>query len=915
MPTSPPSAPTEARSHLSTEIHRLGATLGRIITDIEGKKSFRTLERIRQLAKSRRAGSAPAAQQLAALVARLNPEDAFTQGMAFTLYFELVNLAEENHRITRLRAHRHEWLQHRTKAPRESIAAAIAELKRKGVRARELQQRLDTLSIELILTAHPTESKRRTILTKLQRLGLILRSRSEATGGSEWSDPLEVEREILSLWLTDRSRSSRPEVTDEAKTGLWYFDTTLFATLPHLQEDLERALARHYPTVRAPSGWLRFGSWIGGDRDGNPNVTAAVTSDVLQLNRRLALEKLRESAHVLSRSLTLSSQRDPAASAALERAQHQDSLTARTETMARRYPAEPFRLLMAVLRDRLAAAASDTKSAGLAGTGEHISKPEIAATFAMADAALRAGKATLLAEGELHKARNQLEVFGLHTAKLDLRQHSSRHEAAVAELLGRADYPALPEAEKRAVLTQTLARAAVIPPAGDAALSAEARMVIDPLRVAVTAAHTYGPDALGIYIISMTDEVSDILEVVLLQAWTGAQLPIAPLFETREDLERAPQILGELFAAPAYAGHLALHSRHQHVMLGYSDSNKDCGYLTANWVLYTAQDAIAALAHSHQVRLTLFHGRGGSIARGGGPAAKAILAQPVGLRDGGIRVTEQGEVLSTRYHDPDLAHRILEQMAYGVLLGAQAAQKTFHVPDTWRRLMDRMSEASLQAYVSTVRDDPDFLVFWRQATPIDEIAELKFGSRPTFRRATTAIADLRAIPWVFSWMQSRFNFPGWFGLGTGLEAVLAEGPAARRRLCAMYRDWTFFQTLIDNAQLTLRKADLGIATLYAGLVKDRRIRARILRLLEEEFHRTERAILVITGQQSLLEKEPVLQRSVALRNPYIDPLNYLQVEMLRRRRSDKLTPAEEEATRRVVEITINGISGGLRNTG
>ena len=915
MPHVPHSAPPEPKSQLSAEIHRLGATLGRIITQIEGGKSFRTLERIRQLAKARRAGSAQAARRLAAQVARLDPEAAFTQGMAFTLYFELVNLAEENHRIARLRAHRHDWRQGRAKAPRESIAAAIAELKRQGVGARTVQQRLDSLSIELILTAHPTESKRRTILTKLQHLGLILRSRSEAAGSTEWSDPLEVERAIVSLWLTDRSRSARPEVTDEAKTGLWYFDTTLFTTLPRLQEDLTRALARHYPTVRAPDGWLRFGSWIGGDRDGNPNVTAAVTAEVLQLNRRLALEKLREAAHLLSRSLTLSSRRDPAAAAALEQAQHQEeSLTARTESMARRYPNEPFRLMMAVLRDRLAAAASGTKAEGLAGAAEQISRSEISATFAMADAALRAGKATLLAEGELRQARNQLEVFGLHTARLDLRQHSSRHAAAVAALLARPDYPTLDEAGKRAVLAEALATATVLPADADAALDEETKTVIAPLRVAAAADPT-GTEALGLYIISMTDDVSDVLEVVLLLAWTGVQLPVAPLFETREDLERAPQILGELFSAPVYAAHLARQHRHQHVMLGYSDSNKDCGYLTANWVLYTAQDAIAALAHSRGVRLTLFHGRGGSIARGGGPAAKAILAQPVGLRDGGIRVTEQGEVLSTRYHDPDLAHRILEQMAYGVLLGAQAAQKTFPVPAAWRRLMDRMSETSLAAYVAVVRDDPDFLVFWRQATPIDEIAGLKFGSRPTFRRATTAIADLRAIPWVFSWMQSRFNFPGWFGLGTGLEAVLAGGPAARRRLCAMYRDWIFFQTLIDNAQLTLRKADLGIATLYAGLVKDRRVRVRILRLLEEEFRRTEQAILVITGQQALLEKEPVLQRSVALRNPYIDPLNYLQVEMLRRLRAGNLSPAGEEATRRVVEITINGISGGLRNTG
>jgi phosphoenolpyruvate carboxylase len=350
-------------------------------------------------------------------------------------------------------------------------------------------------------------------------------------------------------------------------------------------------------------------------------------------------------------------------------------------------------------------------------------------------------------------------------------------------------------------------------------------------------------------------------------------------------------------------------------MLGYSDSNKDCGYLTANWALYQAQETIAATARRHGVKLTLFHGRGGSIARGGGPAARAILAQPAGLRDGGIRVTEQGEVLSTRYHDPDLAHRILEQMAYGVMLGTQAAQTTAELPAEWREAMETMSAAGLAAYRAAVHDDPEFLEFWRQATPIDQISNLKLGSRPTFRRATQSVDDLRAIPWVFSWMQSRFNFPGWFGLGSGLEAVLRRGAEGRKLLRAMHAAWPFFQTLIDNAQLTMRKADMGIAALYAGLVENPQVRTRIRRLIEAEFARTEKAILAVTGERQLLAGEPVLLRSVQLRNPYIDPLNYLQVEMLRRLRTGKLPPAEADATRAVIELTINGISGGLKNTG
>jgi phosphoenolpyruvate carboxylase len=385
---------------------------------------------------------------------------------------------------------------------------------------------------------------------------------------------------------------------------------------------------------------------------------------------------------------------------------------------------------------------------------------------------------------------------------------------------------------------------------------------------------------------------------------------VAPLFETLEDLVNAPAVLADLFALPGHR------PSHQHVMLGYSDSNKDCGYITANWALFKAQETISQVCRGAGVALTLFHGRGGSIARGGGPAAKAILAQPAGLRDGGIRVTEQGEVLSTRYHDPDLAHRILEQMAYGVMLGIHSAEAEATTPQEWREAMEEMSGAGFAAYRALVHDDPEFLVFWRQATPIEEIGTLKLGSRPTYRRATKSVSDLRAIPWVFSWMQSRFNFPGWFGLGSALQSILRKGAKGRERLRAMHAGWPFFQTLIDNAQLTMRKADMGIASLYSDLVEDPKIRRRIFGILSAEFELTERSILAVTGQRRLLGREPVLLRSVELRNPYIDPLNYIQVDMMRRLRvPEPPAPTEAEAIHAVIELTINGISGGLKNTG
>jgi len=903
---------------LRSEVRGLGAALGRVITRIEGKGTFDTVEALRKLAKARRASDPGAEGQLARAVAELDPQAAFNQAMAFTLYFELVNLAEENFRIILLRRRRvaRALCREDGRPIRESIEAAVIELKQAGVGAQEMQRLVDALSIELVFTAHPTETKRRTLLAKLGRLAAILRARAlpESTPDIAVLDSETVEREIASLWLTDRSRTAKPGVKDEARTGLWYFDTTLFETMPRLQLDMERALAAHYPGVRPPRRWLTFGSWIGGDRDGNPEVTADTTAEVLLLHRRLAIEKLRGASRDLGRSLTVSDRRDSVVPALRRELREDLHLSKHLEELEARYPHEPYRLLFGVLSERLAQARDEVRDPGMlmgsAVVGSGLTARTVSDTLETVRAGLEAGRAGMLASGELAVASTQFEVFGLHMARLDLRQHSSLHEAAVAEVLSRPDYPSLDEEQKRSVLLAALGSACALDAESLGRLSGATRNVINPLVLAAHSARSIGPEALGIYIISMTNGLSDILEVELLQRLAGSSLPIAPLFETLDDLERAPEVLAGLFALPGRR------PVHQHVMLGYSDSNKDCGYITSNWALFKAQETISRVCREQGVAVTLFHGRGGSIARGGGPAAKAILAQPAGLRDGAIRVTEQGEVLSTRYHDPDLAHRILEQMAYGVMLGIHAAGAESAAPAEWVEAMEEMSRAGFKAYAALVHHDPDFLAFWRQATPIDEISNLKLGSRPTYRRATQSVADLRAIPWVFSWMQSRFNFPGWFGLGSALESLLKRGPKGRDLLRAMHAGWPFFQTLIDNAQLTMRKADMGIAALYSDLVEDAKIRRRVFAVLSAEFERTEAAILRVTGQKRLLGREPVLLRSVELRNPYIDPLNYIQVDMIRRLRgSPSLPPREAEAVRAVIELTINGISGGLKNTG
>jgi phosphoenolpyruvate carboxylase len=916
--------PENSPDSLASEIRKLGLILGDIIVKLEGKPILDLEEKLRLLAKSSRGGDTRAEAELLIAVQKLSVSEAARMAMAFTVYFELVNLAEETHRVRLLRKRRRAQYATPGSAPmRESIGAALREFKERNVPAELVQSLLDKLSIELVFTAHPTESKRRTMLNKLQRLSNRLQNpgaliEDEITG---IENPRALEAEMTALWLTDRSRAARPEVTDEVRTGLWYFDTTLWQTVPLLQDELERALADTYPTVKAPTQWIKFGSWMGGDRDGNPNVTPKVTAEAMMLHRKLALDKIDKALRSLSQQISISSRLDGVSPEVMKLVQGDSILDPHLKSIRDRYPFEPYRLALIGLRDRVIEASKNEKSSLLLdfngdATGALKTK-DVSELLEMISASLKSHRAALLAEGELHRLQQQVTLFGLSVARLDVRQHSMRHETAMTEILKAVnvtpDYAALSEQEKLALMAKILA--APVPKLPDN-FTPETTDVVGSISVLKRAIELYGTEAVGAYVISMTHDLSDIIEVMVFAHLVGVALDIAPLFETLDDLEAAPGILNGMFDYAPYWKHLESRGKHQQIMLGYSDSNKDCGYFTANWALFQAQETIADVCKKRGLGLTLFHGRGGSIARGGGPAAKAILAQPAGCYDAKIRVTEQGEVLSTRYHDPDLAFRIIEQMAYGVLLGAEAAQKEAAVPAAWRAAATEMSALAYHAYEALVHKDPEFIEFWKIATPIEEIGGLKLGSRPTFRRATKSVEDLRAIPWVFSWMQSRFVFPGWYGLGSALEQFAAKGEAQAELLRTMYKEWMFFKATIDNAQLTLLKADMQIAFHYAMMVPDEKIRVRIFDIIAAEFSRTEHAILAITGQKSLLEREPVLAKSVQLRNPYIDPLNYIQVEMIKRLRSieDKTSPEADEL-RAVIELTINGVSGGLKNTG
>ena len=901
---------------LPATINLLGDTLGAVLRAQESLALFETEESVRALAKARRAGDPEAAARLAAAVAALSPDAARAIASAFAVYFDLVNLAEEAHRIHALRAR--ERAQDPTPIA-ESVGAAVARLKAQGVTHAAMAALIADLHVELVLTAHPTEAKRRTILSKLQRVAELL-------ARLEDPDLLPAERrtlmaslraEITALWLTDRSRTAKPAVTDEVRTGLYFVDAIFWEALPRLTADLAAALRAHYPGLTPAPRWLTLASWIGGDRDGNPSVVAAVTAETLRLHRGLAVERHRRALREAARRLSLSGRRCPPPPALTAWLDARRPLPARIASLETRYADEPYRLALSLLAADLEVASTEDMTARLLDDAPHRALADAGEIERVVTVVARAIPSEL-AEDTLGPLRMQLGAFGLHGARLDIREESGRLAAALGALLaglGRgSDFAEASEPERAQRVQALLAEPAPKPAELVAAAGEEpAGETWRLFRLLARARDVYGKVSLGPFVISMTRGPADVLTVLLLARWSGgdAGLAIAPLVETLDDLDAAPRILEALFRLPVYRAHLAGGGDEQMVMIGYSDSNKDGGYLAANWALYRAQEALARVCSDHGVRLTLFHGRGGTVARGGGgPAGRAIRAQPPGTVRGRFRLTEQGETIASRYADPALAHRHLEQIVSAVLL-ASAETPRGDVAAPWRGAMSAMAEAARAEYLALVDGTPGFLEYWQAATPIDEISRLRIGSRPTARRGGALSRDaVRAIPWVFSWMQSRFNLPGWYGLGAALARV------ERGRLREMYEVWPFFRALLDNAEMSLLKADMGIAALYSSLVPDRALADALFARISAEHARARDALLSATGRRALMEDDPVIQRSVQLRNPYVDPLNYLQVEMLRRLRAlpDRDAP-EAERLRDIIVLTINGISAGLRNTG
>jgi phosphoenolpyruvate carboxylase len=926
------------RDPLSANIRALGNALGRVLTDQSGATAFALEERVRLMAKELRAtGDADLTRRLQQLVAGLSVGELHGLIKAFTLYFGVVNLAEAVERLRVL----HERDLRSAPAPRaEGVGAAVALLKAHGVPADELRAWLANAGIVPVFTAHPTESRRRTTLIKQRR---IFDALLELSLGDRLLMPGEraaalarIEREIVGLWQSDDVRNQRPSVADEIENGLFYFQTVLYDLLPQIYRSLQQALEEQYPGER----WelpplLRFGSWMGGDRDGNPFVTHEVTTGAVRLMRASALRHLIGCMDELFTELSQSIHQITVSPALLDRLAHYAALLPESAgAISPHHAREPYRRLISLVKARLERTLAHTLSHeprwGADPTPEPLPTIYYRADDLLDDlrvmhASLCANGGAIVADGLLRDLIAKVAIFRLHTATLDIRQHSGRHLAALDEIFRAAGvapaYAELPEEQKIALLAAEIASTRPLTAARLSGYSADTAETVQTFRTVAAILEQVDPEVIETYIISTTASVSDILAVLLLCREVGlygpgthSRLNVVPLFETGDDLTNAPQLMDALLALPVYRDHLRLRGDTQEIMLGYSDSNKEGGFVAANWALYRAQVELSALADRHGVRLRLFHGRGGAVGRGGGPAGQAILSQPPGTLRGQIKMTDQGEMIADRYLDPHTAARHLEQVINAVLRAGFPAVAGSPRPE-WIEAMERIAAEGRRAYRGLIYERDEFLAYFREATPISEISRLRIGSRPASRRKSDRIEDLRAIPWVFSWMQSRHTLPGWFGLGAGLEAFVREQPQARLALLrAMYQDWPFFKTLLDNAQLIIAKADKGIARRYADLVGDQALAARILEAIVAEYDRTSAMICSVAEIADILDAQPVLQKAIRQRNPYVDPLSYIQLELLRRLRA-ATDDAEQAELETAVLMSINGIAAGLKNTG
>ena len=924
---------------LRRDVRSLGMLLGEVLREQAGDELFAEVEALRQGTIRRRDAEAHGQSEEAdrnaasalAMVHKLPPEHAILLTRAFAFYFELINLAETNHRKRRRIALR---LSGGAGRQRGSLAGTLAEMRRVGISSNEALDWLKRVLIIPVFTAHPTEVARRTVMFKRRRIGEFLASLDRIPVPEQDLARLEqlVLAEITSLWQTDEVRSRRPTVYDEIKMGLDYYDVSIFETLPGLYREISEALRFAYGLeIEAHSlpQVLRFGSWIGGDRDGNPFVTPDVTRDAIQLARGHLLLYYQRQLDEIIDLLTTSAQQRPVSDALMERlrAYIAQVHTPEAQVFGAQYEFEYYRRFIICVKARIQRTLEESgEHTGPAGvpmpvtpytlSRGHDKLSQVLPPYGSVEeflADLEALRDSLAAHGGIRIARTlidplilQVRTFGLHLHTLDIRQHARVLQTALQEAINDTMASALPSG-----------------------LSDETSSVLETFRAVAEAKQGCSPEAIRQYVISGAATVDDVLAVVRLARLGGVKvegsgrdpglMPV-PLFESIEDLRNAPAVCRELWRRPDYRNLIATWDNWQEVMLGYSDSNKDGGMLTSTWEIFRAHRDLHVVAREAGIKLRLFHGRGGTVGRGGGPTHRAIFAQPMDSFDGQLRITEQGEVLNFKYADEVLAERNLELMiaaSLDALARPNARDPEGHftgvLKPEWEAALNELSELAFGFYRQHILEDPGVVTYFEQSTPVGELENAKIGSRPSRRNASPRLTDLRAIPWVFGWTQSRLLVPAWFGVGFAIEEYLAR-PGATDRLAllqTMAREFPLFIDLLRNVELALGKVDLATARLYSELVDDANLRERIYDMFDAEFHRTVRALLAVTRQKELLESNQVLAHSIKLRNPYVDPMHLIQVDMLRRKRAGEDTPA----VNRAIAATISGISAGLRNTG
>jgi phosphoenolpyruvate carboxylase len=928
----PPSADKDAP--LKEDIRLLGRLLGDVLREQEGETVFNVIETIRQTAvRFRREDDAVAGKELTTLLKKLTQEQTISVVRAFSYFSHLANIAEDQHHIRRRRAH----LLAGSAPQQGSVGFALDKLKSAGVGGDTVLTFFREALIAPVLTAHPTEVQRKSTLDAEHDIARLLAERDLPLTPKERRANLQLlYARIATLWQTRMLRYSKLTVADEIENALSYYRITFLRELPGLYDDIDEELAVHYgaaPAALEQSSYIQMGSWIGGDRDGNPNVNAGTMQQALARHATTILDYYLDEVHTLGAELSISTlmvgvtpQLEALAEASPDASPHRSD--------------EPYRKALIGIYARLAGTAR-----ALGAT--NILRKEVgpAAPYRNAEAfgadlqvlieSLTFNHGAMLAHPRLWRLKRAAAIFGFHLASLDMRQTSDVHQRVLAELFAsaavEANYADLPEERKVALLLAELGQPRLLY-SPYTRYSDETNGELAILRAAKEIRERYGARAIRNYIISHTETVSDLLEVLLLQKETGLLRPVSgtldamviPLFETIPDLQRAAAIMHEWMALPLVKGLIARQGHLQEVMLGYSDSNKDGGFLTSNWELYKAEIDLVKIFAAAGVKLRLFHGRGGTVGRGGGPSYEAILAQPPGTVNGQIRLTEQGEIIASKFSNAEIGRRNLELLVAATLeasLMPHAAEGAASEKLAgFEAVMAELSSRAYRAYRDLVYETPGFTDYFFSATPIAEIAELNLGSRPASRKSTRRIEDLRAIPWGFSWGQCRLLLPGWYGFGSAIDGWIAEGPREERiaTLQAMFREWPFFATLLSNMDMVLAKTDLAIASRYAELVADAELRERIFKRIATEHGSTLRCLETITGAHERLAGNPLLARSIQNRFAYLDPLNHLQVELIQRHRSHAEQPVSGEPYARVhrgIHLSINGVAAGLRNTG